>query len=182
MIRLFPPTVCLLLLLAAATAAAQSDTAIAPATLPDSVAASPPPNQTNPGGMTKSPTTAVLLSLIPGGGQIYNGQYWKAPLFAGAAGFFLVQAIRYHNLYQDQVDVVAATPETDAAYARLKRIREIYRDERDLNIAYYLGVDILCMVDAYVGAHLFDFNVDDDLTSRIWFNPVRPGIGVTLQW
>ena len=30
--------------------------------------------------------------------------------------------------------------------------------------------------------HLFDFNVDEDLTSRIWFNPVNPGIGVSLQW
>ncbi|MCC7437608.1 MAG: hypothetical protein IT211_03855 [Armatimonadetes bacterium] len=179
MIHFLPSTVCLILLLAAATATAQSDTAIAPAMAADSVAAFPQPLA---GGMTKSPTTAILLSLIPGGGQIYNEQYWKAPLFAGVAGFFLVQAIRYHNLYQDQADVVNATPETDVAYARLKRIREIYRDERDLNIAYYLGVDILCMVDAYVGAHLFDFNVDDDLTSRIWFNPVRPGIGVTLQW
>lgn len=174
MTRFFLSTLCLILL-ATATAAAQRDTTITPPKPPDSVALSPT-------GMTKSPTTAVLLSLIPGGGQIYNEQYWKAPLFAGVAGFFLVQAVHYHNLYRDQVALVDATPETDGTYARLKRIREVYRDERDLNIAYYLGVDILCMIDAYVGAHLFDFNVNDDLTSRIWFNPTRPSIGVTLQW
>lgn len=179
MIRFFLSTFCLILL-ATATAAAQRDSTITPAKPADSVALSP--TGLSPTGMTKSPTTAVLLSLIPGGGQIYNEQYWKAPLFAGVAGFFLVQAVRYHNLYRDQVALVDATPETDGTYDRLKRIREIYRDERDLNIAYYLGIDILCMIDAYVGAHLFDFNVDDDLTSRIWFNPMRPGIGVTLQW
>ncbi|MCE7935053.1 MAG: hypothetical protein DYG96_10730 [Chlorobi bacterium CHB2] len=177
MIRVLPPTFCLLLLAAAMATAQGADTTIAPTPLPADSLATPPST-----AMTKNPTTAVLLSLIPGGGQIYNEQYWKAPLFVGVAGFFVFQAVRYHNLYRDQAKLVAATPETDNAYARLKQIREIYRDERDVNIAYYLGIDILCMVDAYVGAHLFDFNVDDDLTSRIWFNPVNPGIGVSLQW
>ena len=28
-----------------------------------------------------NPTKALLLSIIPGGGQIYNGQAWKIPIF-----------------------------------------------------------------------------------------------------
>ena len=33
-----------------------------------------------------NPTKAVLLSLIPGAGQIYNGQAWKIPIIYGALG------------------------------------------------------------------------------------------------
>ena len=33
-----------------------------------------------------NPTKALLLSIIPGGGQIYNGQAWKIPIFYAALG------------------------------------------------------------------------------------------------
>ena len=33
-----------------------------------------------------NPTKAVLLSLLPGAGQIYNGQAWKIPIIYGALG------------------------------------------------------------------------------------------------
>ena len=37
----------------------------------------------------KSPTKAMLFSIIPGGGQVYNEDYWKAPImFGGAAVVF----------------------------------------------------------------------------------------------
>ena len=33
-----------------------------------------------------NPTKALLLSIIPGAGQIYNGQAWKLPIVYGALG------------------------------------------------------------------------------------------------
>jgi hypothetical protein len=137
--------------------------------------------------MTKSPLTATLLSLAPGGGQVYNQQYIKAVAFMGVAGFFAVQAIRFHTLFIERADAVDALPLDDSTGARgqLKREREFYRDNRDNNVAYYLGVTLLSMIDAYVGAHLFDFDVDngeDGLLSRVYLDPCRLGVGVLLRW
>ncbi len=132
--------------------------------------------------MTKSPTTAILFSIIPGGGQIYNQQYWKAPLFAGAAGFFIYRVIYYHNLFSDKADEADRAGQQNPNYSRLKLQRENYRDNRDLNAAYFLGVEILGMIDAYVGAHLFDFNVDDDVSSRIYLDPMNTAVGFSIRW
>jgi hypothetical protein len=136
--------------------------------------------------MTKSPTMAILYSIIPGGGQIYNRQYWKAPLFFGAAVFFAWRVIYYHNLFLDTAAVIDALPSTvsstDPQRLRLRAQREFYRDNRDLNAAYFLGVEILNMIDAYVGAHLFDFDVSDEVSSRIYLDPMRFGAGVSLRW
>jgi len=132
--------------------------------------------------MSRSPTTAVLLSIVPGGGQIYNEQYWKVPLFAGAAGYFIYRVIHYHNLFSAKADEAERTGIGNPGYELLKRQRESYRDNRDLNAAYFLGIEILNMIDAYVGAHMFDFDVDDDVSSRIYLDPVNTGLGVSLRW
>lgn len=132
--------------------------------------------------MTRNPTTAVLLSIVPGGGQLYNKQYWKIPLFTGAAAFFIYRVIHFHNLFQEQAALAEAARNDPFKYSFLKQQREFYRDERDLNAAYFLGVEILNMIDAYVGAHMFDFDVSDDMTSRIYLDPMNNGVGFSLRW
>jgi hypothetical protein len=135
--------------------------------------------------MTKSPLLATLLSIVPGGGQLYNEDYWKVPLFFAAGGFFVYRTLYYHNLFIDKVDELEAIPDVDSNVSRrltLRTQREFYRDNRDLNFAYFLGVEILSMIDAYVGAHLFDFDVDDDISSRIMLDPERMGVRFTMRW
>lgn len=137
--------------------------------------------------MSRSPTAAVLLSIVPGGGQLYNGQYIKSALFLAAGGYFAFQTIRYHKSFLEKVDEVDAIPLDDSTGAReFPRLqREFYRDNRDLNAAYFIGVQLLSMIDAYVGAHLFDFDVDDGedgLSSRLYLDPMRPGVGLAMRW
>ncbi len=51
----------------------------------------------------KSPILAGLLSLvIPGAGQIYNGDYWKAGLFLGAETGLIVTALAYEKKGDDK--------------------------------------------------------------------------------
>lgn len=167
------PLVLLLLLLAASARAQGSDSISRP---------KPPLDTVRPatGGyvMTKSPTTATLLAIVPGLGQVYNEQYWKVPLFAGFAGYFAWRVISYNNLFLAKEREANDSGRTSPYYPSLKLQRESYRDDRDLNIAYFLAVEMLGMIDAYVGAHLFDFDVGDNISSKLQVTPTGLGLSV----
>lgn len=49
---------------------------------------------------TISPGNQLLLSFVPGMGQIYNRQYWKAPVFVGAMGGFIAGGVMMGNTYK----------------------------------------------------------------------------------
>ena len=115
--------------------------------------------------MKKSPTKAVLFSaVLPGAGQFYNESYWKIPIIGGLVGYFGYEYFRNNNLYKDYRDEYAASqtelnPNGDF---NLKTLREFYRDQRDNFVWYFLIVYVVNMVDAYIDAHLFEFDVSDD--------------------
>jgi len=129
--------------------------------------------------MSRNPLTAVLCSIVPGGGQFYNDDYWKIPVFAGAAGWFVGRAIYFNNQFNDVVGQMSGIDPDSSLYRSLHARREALRDDRDLNIAYLLMVEALGMIDAYVGAHLFDFTVN----GSTWEVGVVPGgASVRIQW
>lgn len=115
--------------------------------------------------MKKSPTVAVLLSAaLPGAGQFYNESYWKIPIIGGLVGYFGYEYFRNNNLYKDYRDRYAEsqTGVNPAGDQNLKILREFYRDQRDDFVWYFVIVYVVNMVDAYVDAHLFDFDVKED--------------------
>lgn len=130
---------------------------------------------------------AVIYSAIfPGLGQLYNRKYWKLPIiYGGAIG--LTYAItwngRVYNDYNKAYRDLMVGPgdsykdflgvDTDV-YARkeyyaslLKRRKDFYRRNRDLAIIVAVGVYALCMIDAYVDAQLYDFDMSTDLSMRV---------------
>jgi hypothetical protein len=69
--------------------------------------------------------------------------------------------------------------ERKQAAADFRTIRDIYRRNRDLS---YFGVGIvysLTILDAYVAAHLLDFDVGEDLTVSVY--PVPHGVSAALR-
>ncbi len=132
--------------------------------------------------ISKSPTRAVIYSIIPGGGQLYNEQYWKVPLFLLPAGYFAWRVIYYQGKFRSVANQIAPLPIDDPQYIALKPSREFYRDERDLAVGYYLSVTALCMIDAYVGTHLFDFTSGASHSSQLYIRPDLTGLGVIVQW
>lgn len=136
------------------------------------------------------PTRALWLALvIPGAGQIYNRKFWKLPIVYG--GFIgCAYAMRWNNqMYLDYsqayLDLMDDDPETrsydqflhlgakiDASnQERYKQIfknrKDRYRRWRDLSFFVMLGVYALSVIDAYVDAHLAQFDISDDLSLRL---------------
>lgn len=119
--------------------------------------------------MKKSPTVAVLLSaVLPGAGQFYNQSYWKIPIIMGLAGYFGYGYIDNNNKFKDYRDQYSATitPEDPYGDQNLKALRDFYRNQRDDFVWYFITVYVINLVDAYVDAHLFDFDVKEEVLDK----------------
>ncbi|RJP73460.1 MAG: hypothetical protein C4539_01670 [Ignavibacteriales bacterium] len=120
--------------------------------------------------MKKSSIGALLRSaIIPGWGQIYNESYWKAPIVWGFTGYFLYNWIRNNNKYKDYASLYSNSLTLSDNVANInnlrsyyKESRDFYHDQRDLFTIYMFITYALNLLDAYVDAHLFDFNVDEE--------------------
>jgi hypothetical protein len=74
---------------------------------------------------------------------------------------------KQNDKYKDYRARYAAsiTPTTPNGSDQLLSIRDFYRDQRD-SFAWYMGVlYFLNLVDAYVDAQLYDFDVSPELTA-----------------
>ncbi|MBQ9295589.1 MAG: hypothetical protein IJ204_00145 [Paludibacteraceae bacterium] len=138
-----------------------------------------------------------LGAILPGAGQIYNKSYWKLPIVYGAfmgCGYaiswtqnrYSSYKTAYLDLYHDNE---AGTVSEDASKSyiavipdgydlervggattwmgTLKNRQSIYRRYRDYSILATVIVYALSLIDAYVDAQLFDYDISPDLTLNI---------------
>jgi hypothetical protein len=115
---------------------------------------------------SKKPWVAVGLSAaLPGLGQIYNKSYWKLPILWGLGGYWIYEWNLQNNRYQDFRQKYSASVAQHAPNNEYLTQRDFYRNQRD-SFAWYLGAAyFLNLVDAYVGASLYDFDVSPDLSA-----------------
>lgn len=129
-------------------------------------------------GGLKSPGMAALCSaVVPGLGQIYNGQWYKTPVvYAGAAVlvYFTDDMLKNRNLYQDEIKVRTDSTATnfnpdlvDYSLSELLELRNYYEHNFELCIIIAGAVYLLNIVDAIVYAHLSSFNVSPNLSMSI---------------
>jgi hypothetical protein len=99
--------------------------------------------------ISKNPTGAMLRSIfVPGLGQFYNGKWLKGIVIAGTEVGLIANAVVLNQWANES--------ETDDE-------RYFYLDNRNLSF-WLLGATILySMADAYVDAHLYDFDDSPDL-------------------
>lgn len=129
------------------------------------------------------PKKALWFSLaLPGLGQIYNRSWWKTPLIYGGLGVS-IWFIRENNqnykdfrtAYSESFDpntsneLVAKYPNQES----LKRIRDIYYKRYQLSIIATAAIYLMNGIEAYVDAHLKNFEISDDLSLK-WSTPHFP--------
>lgn len=156
---------------------------------------------------TPDPLRATWLAVIvPGLGQIYNRSYWKLPIVYGGlmgCGFAIAwNGEKYDAYKQAYRDILADANNISTNPTRsynailpegytiermggvsnytavLKDRQNMYRRYRDISIVVGVLVYALSIIDAYVDAQLFDFDISDDLSINIepqlYYNPNLP--------
>lgn len=100
-----------------------------------------------------SPTGAALRSLVfPGWGQIYARQPLKAVIYSGIEQGFIYGVYRQHKLYQYYES------------RDNKRLADVYKNDRNRMAWYLAAAIILSVMDAFVDAHLYGFDVSNKLS------------------
>ncbi len=145
-----------------------------------------------------SPKKAALYStFLPGLGQAYNKKYWKIPvLYAGFGALAYsfnhnqTRFVKYRNAYKYRIDGDAATVDNYVGIysdENLNTLQKYYHRYRDLTVIGVALVYILNIVDASVDAHLFTFDVSDNLSMKIQpaiinsnYNSYTAGIGLKI--
>ena len=147
-----------------------------------------------------------LGAICPGAGQIYNRSYWKLPIVYGAfmgCGYAINMMqnrysgykTAYIDLYND-IQKGAVSEDPGKSYIAvipdgydlsrvggastwmntLKNRQTNYRRYRDYSILAVVVVYALSLIDAYVDAQLFDYDISPDLSLN-----VEPQIYYDLQ-
>lgn len=113
--------------------------------------------------LSHSPMKATLYSLVlPGLGQAYNKKYWKMPIvWAGLGG--VGYAISFNTKkYNESVNEYSNEP-TDSHQNQLK----YWRRYMELSYIGLIVVYALQVLDAYVDAQLYSWNVNDNLSMGV---------------
>jgi len=125
-----------------------------------------------------SPRKASIYSaILPGAGQAYNKKYWKIPVIYagfGVLGYFVKTNNDEYKIYKEAYKFRLDGDETTTdqfvgiyADQDLVTLKNFYRRNRDLSIIGMSVLYILNIIDASVDAHLFHFNVSDDLSLQL---------------
>lgn len=156
------------------------------------------------------PKKALVWALVlPGAGQAYNHRYWKMPiLYAGigaCAYFWITNQVGYSEfkkaydrnytaqqadptyvIYEDNLK--HGTLQVYTSLAQLSSDKNTYRRYRDLSIAASVALYGISILDAYVDAHLREFDLSPDLSFSVkplFYNynnaTFAPGLSLVLK-
>lgn len=158
----------------------------------------PPKKEASVERKPHSPAKAALFStFVPGLGQIYNRKIWKVGILAAGAGAlyygFDFNQSSYKLFKSELIRRQTNDPNLDPELERysdsdLNELQDIHRRYRDLTVIGMALLYAINIVDAAVDAHLYDFNVNDNLSLRIrpaalaTYGSLLPGAGMAVAF
>lgn len=141
-----------------------------------------------------SPKKAALMStFLPGLGQVYNKKYWKLPIiyvgFGALAYSINYNQMKYKTYLNDLKDSYDGTYTGAYQQDQLNTLQHYYHRYRDLSVIGAAALYLLNIIDANVDAHLYTFDVSEDLSFRIhpavintaYVNHYSYGLSLTIK-
>jgi hypothetical protein len=133
------------------------------------------------------PGRATLYSaLLPGLGQIYNGELYKVPIYWGgmlASVHFLTtnhtNYIRFKKIHNEAT--TSSNYQGPVSGETAKWYRDVYRRYRDYSIVATALVYFLQVIDANVFAYMHDFEVTDDISMQFEPTIISPDNAYALH-
>lgn len=125
-----------------------------------------------------SPHKATIYSaILPGLGQAYNKKYWKVPIVYSGFGFLTYQIytnnteyVKYKEAYVYDPDIDPVAPNEYATKydkGQLLKGRDFYRKKFERSLIYTALWYFINIIDASVDAHLFNFDISENLSLRV---------------
>ncbi len=133
----------------------------------------------------RSPTGALWRSFaVPGWGQFYNGEYLKAGGIIAAQAGTLYMAVDNYLVARRYKREAREAPTEELKREKLAKHNE-YIVETEFWGWLFVGILTFSMMDAYVDAHLADWDVSDlpadkEAQSRVKVEPTATGLTVTI--
>lgn len=113
-------------------------------------------------------------AILPGWGQAYNRSYWKIPvIYAGLGTVVYVYAFnnkqfhKWRNAYIGKIDPAVPDEYPNASVHAIKNLMDNYRRYREYTVLAGVAVWVLNVLEAYVYAHLLNFDISEDLSFKI---------------
>ena len=127
------------------------------------------------------PKKALLFSMIPGGGQIYNRKLWyiKLPLVYGAfigsgiaiqynsSYYSYFKKNHYNKLNNIELDKSKVPNISFLSTDVLRQYRDSFYKSAQQSYVVFALVYILSAAEAFTTAHLMNFDVSEDLSFKI---------------
>jgi hypothetical protein len=121
------------------------------------------------------PAKSTMYSiLLPGLGQLYNGEFWKVPIYwglmAGSIHFVIENNTQYKRWKWTYDQATSQDPETEKppqSAENAKYYRDSYRRLRDYSILAVAVSYVLQVIDANVFAYMQGFEVSDDISMKV---------------
>lgn len=120
------------------------------------------------------PGRATLYSLLlPGLGQVYNGEAWKVPVYWGAllgsTHFYILNRTNYRRFRRIYREATSETVEYNGPISAQTALyyRNVYRRYRDYSVLAMVGFYVLQAIDANVFSYMHNFNLSDDLSLSV---------------
>lgn len=128
----------------------------------------------NGGKRPDAAKSTIYSLLLPGLGQLYNGEFWKVPIYwglmAGSIHFVVDNNTQYQRWKRTYDLATSDDPDVEKppqSAENAKYYRDAYRRLRDYSILATAIAYLLQVIDANVFAYMQDFEVNDEISMKV---------------